>query len=46
MIHDCSVVDGDGNVIHPSLYGGRFRPGAWRNMIRNRYTGCCMAFQA
>jgi len=43
VIHDCTVVDSNGSTLHPLLYRGTFKPGAIRNIIKNRYTGCCMA---
>jgi glycosyltransferase involved in cell wall biosynthesis len=46
VVSDCSVVDADLNVLHPSFFALRgSRPGVLRNLLRNRYLGCCMAFR-
>lgn len=46
VMSDCAVVDSGGNVIHESyfaLLGSR--SGLLRNLLRNSYLGCCMAFR-
>jgi glycosyltransferase involved in cell wall biosynthesis len=45
VVHDAVVVDGDMNELRSSFFQGRFRSGVWRNVVKNRYTGCCMAFR-
>ena len=45
VLHDASVTDAHLRVTAPSffaLHGSR--PGFWRNLLRNSYMGCCMAF--
>jgi glycosyltransferase involved in cell wall biosynthesis len=44
--HDAEVVDGDLNIISESYYKGGFYTGILKNVIRNRYMGCCMAFRS
>ncbi len=45
--HDAVVADGVGNTIYPSFFDYRkVRSGFMRNIIRNTYHGCCMAFSA
>jgi glycosyltransferase involved in cell wall biosynthesis len=45
VVHDAIVVE-DGRVIVPSLFTARrSAPGVLRNIIRNSYTGCCIAFR-
>ncbi len=45
VVTDCQVVDADENELHPSLFqmigSGR---GFWKNLCKNSYVGCCMAF--
>jgi glycosyltransferase involved in cell wall biosynthesis len=44
-ICDCSVVDAAMKELHPSFFRLRNSgPGLWRNLLRNSYLGCCMAF--
>ena len=44
-VSDCTVVDADLNLVHPSFFALRgSRPGLFRNLVRNSYLGCCMAF--
>lgn len=46
VVHDAVVVR-DGQVIVPSLFTARrSAPGVLRNIIRNSYTGCCIAFRS
>ena len=43
---DCTVVDGRLNPIYPSFFRLRHSgPGVLRNIWRNSYLGCCMAFR-
>jgi hypothetical protein len=44
-VHDAVIVDGDLNKLQSSFFQGRFYSGIWRNVLRNRYIGCCMAFR-
>ncbi len=47
VIHDAEIVDGSGEVIEPSFFAWRnSEPGYWRNIWKNSYIGCCMAFTA
>ena len=45
VVHDAMVVDGDLNELQGSFFNGGFYSGTWRNVLRNRYIGCCMAFR-
>ncbi len=46
VMHDCSIVDNDMNVIEPSFFEMRqVKTGLVHNWIRNSYIGCCMAFK-
>lgn len=46
VVCDCSVVDTQLNVLHSSFFALRdSRPGLVRNLIRNRYLGCCIAMR-
>jgi glycosyltransferase involved in cell wall biosynthesis len=45
LIHDAVIISGS-HIINPSLfekYGSS--PGIMRNILSNRFTGCCMAFR-
>jgi len=43
-VSDCTVVDADLNVVHPSFFAlRRSHAGLFKNLIRNSYLGCCMA---
>jgi glycosyltransferase involved in cell wall biosynthesis len=45
VVHDAVVVR-DGHAIVPSLFTARRSgPGVLRNIVRNSYTGCCIAFR-
>jgi glycosyltransferase involved in cell wall biosynthesis len=45
-VSDCSVVDAGLNVLIPSFFLMRKSgPGLVKNLIRNTYAGCCMAFR-
>ena len=44
-LSDCVVVDGALQPLRPSFFAARgSRPGLLRNLVRNSYLGCCMAF--
>ena len=47
VVHDCIVTDADlGHVIYPSFFAYRgYGAGMWRNIWKNKYIGCCMAFR-
>lgn len=46
VLHDARVVDGTEREIAPSLLGlHKARPGYLANLLRNGYSGCCMAFR-
>lgn len=45
VLHDARVTDGDLHETAPSFFALRgSRPGFARNLLRNSYMGCCMAF--
>ncbi len=45
--HDARVTDDSGNVLYPSFFAHRkVRTGVLKNMLRNTYHGCLMAFRA
>lgn len=45
VLHDAVLTDGQNNIIANSYFKVlKSRPGLKRNMIRNSYLGCCMAF--
>jgi glycosyltransferase involved in cell wall biosynthesis len=46
VVSDCRVVDHDLLELHPSFFQLRHSgPGLLRNLLRNTYLGCCMAFR-
>ncbi|MDE6717596.1 MAG: glycosyltransferase family 2 protein [Muribaculaceae bacterium] len=46
VVHDCIVVDKDKNITEESFFRMRNSgPGFWKNLYRNSYLGCCMAFR-
>jgi len=46
VVSDCKIVDKDLNVIHFSFQEGLSSgKGFWKNLIKNTYLGCCMAFR-
>ncbi len=47
VVCDCSVVDGDNNIISESFMQGRpsEKRGFLRNLRANHFIGCCMAFR-
>jgi hypothetical protein len=47
VVSDCDVIDKCGRQIHPSFYARRHSgPGLVKNIYKNTYLGCCMAFHA
>jgi len=47
VVHDCEVVDQNLQSIHPSFYESHgSKAGFLRNIARNSYLGCCIAFKA
>jgi len=48
VVHDAIVFNSnDGVVIHPSFFEWRgSRAGKWKNIWKNSYIGCCMAFKS
>jgi len=46
VVSDCRVVDANLNVLDPSYFKTRrLGPGLIKNLLRNTYLGCCMAFR-
>ncbi|WP_455601589.1 glycosyltransferase family 2 protein [Bacteroides rodentium] len=46
VVSNCKIVDGNLHVIKESFFAERKSGnGFWRNLIRNSYLGCCMAFK-
>src|SRR3569833_3248260 len=46
VLSDCSIINASGDLIAPSRFvHSRFRASAVRNIIRNQYLGCSMAFR-
>lgn len=45
---DNALIDASGTLLSKSYFAGRgrFHPGLWANLIRNRFGGCTMAFRA
>ena len=45
LMHDAHITDEHLHKTGRTLFGSRAaKPGLWRNLVRNSYTGCCMAF--
>ena len=45
--HNCRVIDDDQNVIYPDFFEyRRVRTGFFKNVMRNTYHGCLMAFKS
>ncbi len=45
VMHDACVTDGDGKALHDSFFALRgSRTGLLRNLYKNSYIGCCIAF--
>ena len=46
VLHDAQITDGALHVTEPSFFAAHgTRTGFWRNVLRNSYIGCCMAFR-
>lgn len=46
VLHDATVTDGNLNVTEKSFFAARgSAPGYFRNIMKNSYMGCCMAFR-
>lgn len=48
VVHDCEVFDSEsGKIIESSFFAWRgSKAGKWKNIWKNSYIGCCMAFKA
>ncbi|MBQ2774594.1 MAG: glycosyltransferase family 2 protein [Clostridia bacterium] len=47
VLHDAQVTDGELNVTSPSFFAlNGSKPGFVKNLVKNSYMGCCMAFKA
>jgi glycosyltransferase involved in cell wall biosynthesis len=45
VLNDCKVVDEDKKIIHESYFEiNKSKSGVFKNLIKNSYLGCCMAF--
>lgn len=45
VVSDCYVVDKDCCIIHNSFFKEKPTTGILKNLIKNNYLGCCMAFR-
>lgn len=46
VVHDAIVVDGNLSIVSESFFAERnSNNGFWKNIIKNTYLGCCMAFR-
>lgn len=45
VVHDAIIVDEGLQPISGSFFNGEFYSGVWKNILKNRYIGCCMAFK-
>lgn len=46
VIHDADIIDGEGVRVEPSFFQRRgSKPGVIKNIVKNSYIGCCMAFR-
>lgn len=46
VVSDCKVVDGNLNILQDSFFSSlNSGPGFCKNLIKNTYLGCCMAFR-
>lgn len=47
VMHDAAITDEHGSTIHPSFFAWRgTKTGVLKNLWKNSYIGCCMAFSA
>jgi len=45
-VSDCMIIDAFGNIIEKSFFETQKSDyGFWKNLIKNTYIGCCMAFR-
>ncbi len=46
VVTDCSIIDENNNVLVPSIFEKlKSGPGLIKNLFKNSYLGCCMAFK-
>jgi glycosyltransferase involved in cell wall biosynthesis len=45
VVHDALVTDENLNIVNNTFFEIKFYPGIIKNIIKNRYIGCCMAFR-
>jgi hypothetical protein len=46
IVSDCIIIDENENIINPSYFKLKGSgPGLLKNIIKNSYLGCCMAFR-
>lgn len=45
VVHNAIVADEDANISKGMFFENGFYSGVLRNIVRNRYIGCCMAFK-
>ena len=45
VVHDAIVTDEELNMSDWTFFHGGFYSGIFKNIVRNRYIGCCMAFK-
>lgn len=46
VLHDAKLIDADDNIVEPSFYARRgSKKGFIKNIVKNSYLGCCMAFR-
>jgi glycosyltransferase involved in cell wall biosynthesis len=46
VVHNALLMDGDGKISDVDFFRLRgSKPGYWRNLYKNSYIGCCMAFR-
>lgn len=47
VVSDCSIIDDTGRIVLPSFFAQRRSgSGFWKNIYKNSYLGCCMAFRS
>jgi len=46
ILHDCTIIDNSKKILHNSYFKlNKSKIGIIRNLIKNSYLGCCMAFK-
>jgi glycosyltransferase involved in cell wall biosynthesis len=46
VVHDADIIDGEGRLLEESFFAIRgSKSGYWKNIWKNSYIGCCMAFR-